>query len=90
MKTFRLEPLHVVGIGGGPQYSFLVRITAQFFWGCSIGLLVAVSGFRLQYGLLLQVQMHFADGETFGVYGEIAPAQTARRLLRDLSQKQIT
>ncbi|CAE7191052.1 yciC, partial [Symbiodinium microadriaticum] len=25
-----------------------------------------------------KVQMHFADGETFGVYGEIAPAQTAR------------
>ena len=29
--------------------------------------------------LVLEVHMHFADGETFGVYGEILPAQTARQ-----------
>ena len=28
----------------------------------------------------LEVSQHFADGETFGVYGEILPAQEAKRL----------
>ena len=28
--------------------------------------------------LATKVRQHFADGETFGVYGEILPAQSAR------------